>query len=839
MSDDLQAKLADRLRDLFDQYRVVVWHDPSDVLGPLLRAGLPEGVEMPAFKGNPLSLRQGVDRDPWLQKKWLLYVPPPPEGVECEWLADYEQGFFNQPNGNLEWALREFFGLSASPDLTRRLRGPAANRLAARFGELFVDIAKPLRPDDVTLGLLRAAIGAPQATEMDLVIRFLTVEADERRWRELDLLPALTGLIRSRLGLRRHLMDGSPPERGPICRCLVAAALVEGQAADAKALSNHLPESQYRSRWSEALSRGLEGPDGRALTSTIQSAMEGSDLGQALSAPMSLADAPPLPFVDARMQELLLGTKPRSETQEPAWWQEVAAIAEQRRQRPGLDESVALEWSQICAGARLLEIVRERSEALSRYPAASFARIASDYVDDKGDWRIDALHRELPHDGGRLTLAWQEAVLEPARRAYHRWVRLQAERFARGLESKPEYRAKGFLPQSAFWADLVPPPPRASAVLVVDALRADLAFDLRSLLAAKHREMKVHPVLAELPTRTEVGMAALLPGAKGEFAVRVEQGKLTAYIGAHRVRGVNERTKRLQTALAQEGRKVRRERVDAFLRGDGKLLAECRSEGVLPVAYTTDIDDGGDVAARVSYEPFRRVIETCAEFVERALGAGFAEVLVAADHGFLVRDPDAAPGAVPGTDDPGPSFARGVRYAAGTGIGGPHLLRLPAKALGRGGDDVYVPRDLSCVAIPGGAGLFVHGGLSPQECALVFLRVLPGRGATKTAALVPVRLEVPAKVDALSLKIVVAADKVADPLFTAARKVHITVSAESSEWMWSTDEPLTVAPSSRATVIATLPSAGVYRVAAVDAESGLTLHTDRVHVEVLGDDFGF
>src|SRR6266849_10008214 len=94
MSDLFRKRLAYRLADLFDQHRVVVWHDDSGVLDPLLREVLPPGVEMPYFTGNPLSLRQAIDGDdPWLEKKWLLYVPPLANGFVCEWLADHEQGF--------------------------------------------------------------------------------------------------------------------------------------------------------------------------------------------------------------------------------------------------------------------------------------------------------------------------------------------------------------------------------------------------------------------------------------------------------------------------------------------------------------------------------------------------------------------------------------------------------------------------------------------------------------------------------------------------------------------------------------------------------------------------
>src|SRR5438046_1421004 len=131
--DLLRRHLAVHLDDLFVRVRVVVWHDDSGTLGPILRQVLPVGVEMPAFEGNPLSLRQKIDADPWLEGRWLLYIPPLPSGVECEWLVDYEQAFCHLPRANLAWALHKFFNLLETPLVRDLLRGDAAARIAAAF----------------------------------------------------------------------------------------------------------------------------------------------------------------------------------------------------------------------------------------------------------------------------------------------------------------------------------------------------------------------------------------------------------------------------------------------------------------------------------------------------------------------------------------------------------------------------------------------------------------------------------------------------------------------------------------------------------------------------------
>jgi hypothetical protein len=181
---------------------------------------------MPTLEGNPLSLRARIDEeDPWLERKWLLYVPPLPDGVECEWLADYEKGFCCVPQGTLAWALDQFFRLRETPELRQALNGPAAAVLALNFGQYFPGDPEAFKEGEIYLALLRAALKAPQADEIELILRYLTAEADATRWHDLGLLPTLTAVVKTRLGLRRHLTDGHAPDRGVLCRCMVASAL--------------------------------------------------------------------------------------------------------------------------------------------------------------------------------------------------------------------------------------------------------------------------------------------------------------------------------------------------------------------------------------------------------------------------------------------------------------------------------------------------------------------------------------------------------------------------------------------------------------------------------------
>ncbi len=837
MSGGLVDRLRAKLVRLFDEHRVVVWRDPSGLLERTLRAALPAGVEMPPFAGNPLSLRQQIDRkDPWLDgARWLLYVPRLPEGVRCWWLADYERGFLQVADGTLSYLVRELYDVDVPPEIATYLTGPAVEKLLAHFDETY-RAGPPADPDEVILGLLRAALGEPAMTAMEVVLQYVVSEPDEAALREAGLLPALTRLIQSRLGLRRRMTEGAAPDKNEIVRCLVASALVVSGAAEAKALSNQLPDVRHRDEWAKALDQGLLQDNERVLRTLVRTAVDGSKLAKAAVDPMALALGPSLAFVDARMLELLR-ERPDADPASPAhhtFLQEARAVAEQRVGIARLEPQFTVVWRALATAAAMLTRMHERELELQRYPADCAEQMANEYLRVGGaDQEIDTSFRSLPPSSAKLP-ELVASLVTAARERYFRFVRVRAERFTDAAALRPLLKLRSVPSQRTFFRDMVERSQGRTAVVLVDALRSDLANELAARLRERHRAVDLEPHFAELPTRTEVGMAALLPGAEREdaFRVRVEGGRLIAEIGDERVAGAAERRQYLARWASRTGTTIDIATVDAFL-ADPSRLAAAIETGALAVAWTTEIDEAGPIASAVSFDVVGQVLEKCATLIDSALSSGFDEVVVATDHGFVLTDPNAAPGGVGGTQAAGGEFARGLRYAAGLGETG-DLLSLPAKKLGRTGADVFVPRGSACLALQGGAGLFVHGGLSLEECVLQFLRVQPGDGRRRRAILI--RLEVPAAPTSLVFRVELHADSTPG---ATARRVRLVARDFEDREIWASPA-IDVSPSGEAWVHAEtvrVKGGGYYRIVLEDFASSAVLEQREVHVEVLGEDF--
>lgn len=335
-------------------------------------------------------------------------------------------------------------------------------------------------------------------------------------------------------------------------------------------------------------------------------------------------------------------------------------------------------------------------------------------------WReLDRSHREMEQsvnqiDGDHEDL---DKLVILARRAYFQSVESLQKEFLRHVESEG-WPATGsqILWNRQLFDKLVGPrldEGKRVAYFLVDSLRYELGAELEKQLSEKFK-VRLHPVCAQLPSYTEVGMASLMPEAEANLSVKEKNGKLVTHLAE---KTATDPTTRRAYLVSKKGDQCS----DIELTTLVKKKRLSIDDGVrLLVVRTRDIDSIAHESPHHVLEIIPGLVREVLRGITRVAELGFDEAVIATDHGFLLfSDQIAGNHAAP---PPGNWIVKKSRCLLGTGEADASNLVMPAEQLGIPGDMKHyaVPRNL----IPySGKDLYYHEGLSLQECVLPCLTV--------------------------------------------------------------------------------------------------------------------
>lgn len=241
-----------------------------------------------------------------------------------------------------------------------------------------------------------------------------------------------------------------------------------------------------------------------------------------------------------------------------------------------------------------------------------------------------------------------------------------------------------------------------TCVVYVDALRLDLAHRLADRLGP--RNVALDHRLAAFPTLTPTGQPAIAPVAE---ATRAAWGAGPDF-DAGDAQGRSLKGQVLRKSLAESGVQ--------FLAWDENETGETTG---IAWTQTNDIDSAGHAGKGARFEDvIDGLLDQVATRIDSLLNAGWRQVLVVTDHGFLLPARPAHKVELP------------LALTEGGGARKPRVARLregaPAQQL------PVVPwtwdPSISMISAPGAAAFedgvtYDHGGLSPQECVIPVLTV--------------------------------------------------------------------------------------------------------------------
>jgi uncharacterized protein (UPF0262 family) len=376
-------------------------------------------------------------------------------------------------------------------------------------------------------------------------------------------------------------------------------------------------------------------------------------------------------------------------------------------------------WTLVADGALLGCLIDEHQQPFAGI--ASFASALTEYKDhaykvDQAQRRFEArrlnlLGPQLPH------FAQLKAAVGELRRRYREWADKLAADFTalcrtKGMLPEPE------LQQRQVYEQVVLPLTKGTertAVFLVDALRYEMATELVEELATKGTAVTLNARYAELPTITAVGMNALAPLAReGRLTLAGSSGFEGFSAGEFAVRTPENRAK----AMGQRSSGALALTLTEVCELDADTLKRKVAQKKLIVVHDRELDDAGE--AGVGLATFEQTLGRLKAAWHHLNAAGVKQLVITADHGFLLTDETTKGRPFGKKTDPHPRYVLAQERRAEAG-----LVTVSLAELGYEGREGYLlfPEDTTVFDTGPRTEGFVHGGNSPTERIIPVLTV--------------------------------------------------------------------------------------------------------------------
>jgi len=725
-------RIQDSLDAALSRRRVVLWYDPSGEWGSEFENYAPASAEKLTVVGNEFSVKVAISRAP-LSQHFLLYLPSPKPPEPQNWLLD------------LLLAGHEFTADRASLDIQDAGLTLEFKELAQQHKAFFrspvrtTKLKELLRPndDEAAVRLKMLAVLAKQPPDIDKLLLHAFSQLD----------PADK--------------DGSDPVETSFGSAMLCGHFWQ---AVADKFGYHTPEPNLRD-FAVALFNSVStiGPAGelqphaRVFLSIWKDSLKGraafeqwSDhLAGVLRIEEQLNDAPEsydagdddsYELIERYVLSRLLR---RFQADAPD-----AELLESIRQR-----STSCWFEKHQHGYRALEQAISFRQLLSKVDLQvhSFEEGLQRYTNSW--WRLDQAYRRCIFHARTYQ---QPGLFKPLRE----WLESQyvnnvllplTNRWSDQVSQLNAWSSSTLPRQQEFHMRYVHAPLSSRGlkrlfVVISDALRYEAARDFADRLnsqAGKGWNAEVEALLGVLPSYTQLGMAALLPGA--QLGINPTDG--TAVVDGQSATGTDNRDKILKAHANGRAKAILAE--DFLNLPTTKEGAELIKEHDLIVVYHNRIDRIGD--KRESEADTSQAVEQAFDELDAILRKITSlkgnQAVITADHGFLFQQEP-----VDANDRSAFPAAKGLtyknrRFALGTAIqpsAGQKVFT--AAELGLSGSwEAVFPLGLDRYPRSGSGSRFVHGGTSLQEVVVPVIRLRKER-KDESRVVEAQLLRVPAKI---------------------------------------------------------------------------------------------
>jgi PglZ domain len=375
------------------------------------------------------------------------------------------------------------------------------------------------------------------------------------------------------------------------------------------------------------------------------------------------------------------------------------------------------QWGVVEASLRLVEGCDDADRELAE-SGRSLDNLIGHYVASLRD--VDRLQREFEQAVADYipTDASLSDAVDHCRRRYAKLAEKVQSLFSTHLETTG-WPPQGRLSNADVFDSIVGPMLKESGrrvvVIMVDALRYELGVTLHRQLA-ETEQAEIRAACAQLPTVTPVGMASLLPGAGAGLRLSKDGDGFFVTLDGAKLASV---ASRMDALRARFGDRFAEAQLDTFIKSKNKLPESVE----LLVLRTVDIDsylENTPSGALTTLNLIHQSLKSIRVAVHKLKQAGFADVVIATDHGFVLNA-HAEAGDVC-AKPPGAWIVVHDRALLGEGEPDAANFVLPAEKAGVRGDFFKLGGPRSMAPYRKGL-LYFHGGASLQEAIVPVITV--------------------------------------------------------------------------------------------------------------------
>lgn len=707
------ARIRQALGNLFDKQRIVFWYDTRREFRAEYEALELPGVDKVELANNEFGVKYRVLREQ-PQQKFLLYRDGPEPALLDNWLLDVQLASGNTfRTDQVSLWLAE---LELGPDCHGLLEAHSVFFEAAHRREQLKTL---LSPDDSEQGLrlkmLAVCAGAPQP-RLDVLLETLLDELAIGT----DACSAHSriGLV-ARCGLSSHLWElvkraygyasAQPGLQDFVIELFKTCFLSEVDTQFKPRLSNEAKVFIRRWKDSRSHTEAFE-----ALSAQCACILQIEDRLQTLDY-RALMAADEFEVIDRKILSELL----RDVVAQTVSAQEVEQWLRQRRQGHwfGRYQDVYLAVEHGAQFIQHLELasleVDSLADGLHKYTQTWF--------------RLDQRYRKFIHHAAQSgQAALLQALQQQVENLYtNNFLSRLNVRWQQRVDACQRWEAEPVVSQSQFFAHFVRPYLERKGkvcVLISDAFRYEVGEELQSLIRREDRfDAELSPLLAALPSYTQLGMAALLPHRTLQLAEdgsgEVLADGLSATGSANRARILARTVAASTVVLAKD--------VLAMSKEDSRALM--RDHEVVYV-YHNLIDKTGDTRD-TEERVFDAAQDTLAELlrvIKKLANANANNILVTADHGFIYQNhPLQDSDFVSGEPEGGEVLYTDRRFVLGRGLQeGSGFKTFRPEQLGLTGSlQVQIPKSIHRLRLKGSGSRFVHGGATLQEVVIPVIAI--------------------------------------------------------------------------------------------------------------------